>query len=284
LEKTKTNPEGHMQSIIIAIFCHVDDFLKALSWKDDSQCRLSLAEIITIALTASRFFGANLESARLFLIEHGYLPQIGKSRLNKRLHAVPLFFWHLIVAHLSSKKEPHCSCFLIDSFPITICHPIRSSRRSLFQGKEYLGFNPSKNMWFTGLKVHVLSTFRGQPREFLFSPASMHDLKAFQKIYLGTLPKGSTILGDKAYISQAYEHELLSSKGILLVAERKTSSKRGQSLVYQRYGKKIRKRIETAFSKMVSWLPRHIHAVTNRGFIIKLMALVTTFSLSFLNF
>jgi hypothetical protein len=41
-----------MQDTIIAIFCYVDDFLKALSWKDDGQCRLCLAEIVTIALTA----------------------------------------------------------------------------------------------------------------------------------------------------------------------------------------------------------------------------------------
>ena len=70
-----------MQNNIITIFCHVDDFLKALSWKDDGQCRLSLAEIVTIALTAARFFGGNLESARAFLYEHGYIPPIGKSRL-----------------------------------------------------------------------------------------------------------------------------------------------------------------------------------------------------------
>ena len=67
-----------MQDIITAIFCHVDDFLKALSWKDDPQCRLSLAEIVTIALTATRFFGGNLESSRSFLSEHGHMLSISK--------------------------------------------------------------------------------------------------------------------------------------------------------------------------------------------------------------
>jgi hypothetical protein len=32
---------------------------------------------------------------------------------------------------------------------------------------------------------------------------------------------------------------------------------------------------------MVSWLPRHIHAVTNQGFILKLMMLMTAFAFSF---
>ena len=112
----------------------------------------------------------------------------------------------------------------------------------------------------------------------------MHDLTALQTMYLGTLPRGATIFGDKAYTSQLFDQELLASKDILLAAERKANSKRGQSVIYARYGKKIRKKIETSFSEMVSWLPRRIHAVTNRGVVLKLMMLVTAFSMSFLCF
>jgi hypothetical protein len=273
-----------MQTTIIAIFCHIDDFLKALSWHDDLQCHLSLAEVITIALTASRFFSGNLESARAFLIEHNYVPSISKSRLNRRLHAIPAFFWHFLVAHLAAKQHSRCDHFLIDSFPISTCLPVRTSRRSLFQGKQYVGYNASKNMWFTGLKVHVLATFRGQPQEFFISPASTHDLKAFQKMYLGALPRGSTIFGDKAYTSKDFEEDLLRTKDVLLVAERRANSKRGQSLFYHRYGRKIRKRIETAFSKMAGWLPRRLHAVTDQGFLLKIMLLISAFSVSFLDF
>jgi Transposase DDE domain. len=273
-----------MQDTIITIFCYVDDFLKALSWKDDSQCRLCLAEIVTIALTAARFFAGNLEAARIFLAEHGYLPLIGKSRLNRRIHAIPAFFWHFIVSYLSAKQNPDCKCFLVDSFPIAVCHSIRASRRSLFRGKKYIGYNACKKMWFTGLKVHIIATFQGQPKEFAISAASMHDLTALQKMYFGTLPRGSTMFGDKAYTSRAFEQKLLAYRDIFLVAERKVNSSRGQSLIYSRYGKRIRKKIETAFSTMVNWLPRRIHAVTDRGFLLKLMILITAFSLSFLNF
>ena len=271
-----------MQDTITTIFCHVDDFLKALSWKDDPQCSLVLAEIVTIALTATRFFAGNLESARIFLSEHGYMLSISKSRLNRRLHAVPAFFWHYIVAHLASKHNPDCTHFLVDSFPIAICHPIRSSRRALFKGKEYVGYNASKDMWFTGLKVHVIATLQGQPQEFAISTGSMHDLAALRKMYLGTLPRGSTMFGDKAYTSAFFERELLESKDIFLVAERRSNSKRGQSLIYAQYGKKIRKRIETSFSGMARWLPRRIHAVTNQGFVLKIMLLIIAFSMSFL--
>ncbi len=180
-----------MQTTIIAIFCYVDDFLKAISWRDDPQCRIILAEIVTVAPTASRYFAGNFESARSFLIEHHYVPHIGKSPLNRRLHAIPPFFWHLIVAYLVAKQNPDCSHFLLDSFPIAVCHPVRSPRRALFQGKKHIGYNASKKMWFTGLKVHVLGTFQGQPKEFFVSPASMHDLRAFQKMYTEMVSSGN---------------------------------------------------------------------------------------------
>jgi hypothetical protein len=77
-------------------------------------------------------------------------------------------------------------------------------------GKKYLGYNPSKKMWFTGVKVYVIATFKGQPKEFAISTGSMHDLTALQQMYLGTLPRGSTMFGDKAYTSQLFEQELLA--------------------------------------------------------------------------
>jgi hypothetical protein len=273
-----------MQNAIVSIFCHVDDFLKELSWKDHWHCRLTLSEVITIALTAARFFSGNIEFARLFLCEHGYIPFIGKSRLNRRLHAIPEFFWHFIVSYLSMKQNPGCKHFLVDSFPIAVCHPVRTSRRSLFRGKKYLGYNASKKAWFTGLKVHIISTLQGQPKMFAMTPGSVHDLTALKKIYLGTLPRGSTMFGDKAYTSQSFENELLAAQDLLLLAERRSNSKRGQSLIYVRYGKKIRKKIETAFSRMIAWLPRRIHATTEKGLLLKLMIMITAFCIAFMKF
>ena len=78
-----------------------------------------------------------------------------------------------------------------------------------------------------------------------------------------------------------YEYDLID-KGILLLAERRINSRRGQTMLYQKYGKKIRKKIETAFSRLMAGFPRHIHAVCSSGFQLKLMLLITAFSLSFL--
>ena len=242
---------------------------------------MTLAEVITVGLVSWRFFQGNLETARIFLHDHGYITNIlSKSRLNRRLHDIPSFFWHLIVAHLSYQVEPYSKGFLIDSFPVSVCHNVRSNRRSLFTGQKYIGYNASKQAWFTGLKVHVLTTFQGKPREFLLTSASTHDLTAFKKIYLGSLLKGSIILGDKAYISSEHE-KVLIEKDLHLITERKKNSRKGQSFIYHRYGRRIRKKIESTFSRISSWLPKHIHAVTDRGFVLKLMMLIAAFSITF---
>ena len=101
-------------------------------------------------------------------------------------------------------------------------------------------------------------------------------------MYLGSVPQNSIILGDKAYISDKYEEELYK-KGMHLITDRKINSRKRQSLIYHRYGRKARKRIETTFSKISSWLPRSIHAVSDKGFVLNLLMLIAAFSMTFLN-
>jgi N-acetylglutamate synthase/N-acetylornithine aminotransferase len=64
-----------MQDTITTMFCLCDDFLKANGCRDDKQCRLSTAEVMTVPLVACAFFGGNYALARRFLVAHGYFKQ-----------------------------------------------------------------------------------------------------------------------------------------------------------------------------------------------------------------
>ena len=85
---------------------------------------------------------------------------------------------------------------------------MRSYRRRIFKDKEFIGYNASKNSWVAGLKVHVLSDFSGKPEQVILTPASWHDIKAFKSFTFDKLPKGSIILGYKAYSSCKLEEQL----------------------------------------------------------------------------
>jgi hypothetical protein len=76
-----------MDETIIATYCLCDDLLKAMHHQADPQCKRSDAEVMTTALTAALFFRGTLESARMLLKQHGYIPQmLSKSHFSRRLH------------------------------------------------------------------------------------------------------------------------------------------------------------------------------------------------------
>ena len=72
-----------------ALYCIVDDLLKAVGHKDDCRRELTDAEVVTSALVAAFNFGGNIERSRSFLRETGLMPRmLSRSRLNRRLHRV----------------------------------------------------------------------------------------------------------------------------------------------------------------------------------------------------
>jgi hypothetical protein len=76
-----------MDETIIATYCLCDDLLQAMPQRADPQCKMSAAEVMTTALTAALFFRGTLESARMMLQQHGYIPQrLSKSHFSRRLH------------------------------------------------------------------------------------------------------------------------------------------------------------------------------------------------------
>ena len=56
-----------MDTEIVAIYAIVSDFLTAMRHYEATQCQMNDAEVLTTAIVATLFFGANFESARFHL-------------------------------------------------------------------------------------------------------------------------------------------------------------------------------------------------------------------------
>jgi hypothetical protein len=65
-----------MDTQIIAVYCLCDDLLRALGHKDDRQCQMSTAEVMTIAMVAALHYRGNFATACKMLHEQGYLPRM----------------------------------------------------------------------------------------------------------------------------------------------------------------------------------------------------------------
>ena len=259
-----------MELEIIAIYCWCELILNQLNIRDNWRAEMTNAEVVTTAIVAIRFFSGNFENARMFLKEHGYIPKmLSKSRFNRRLHALgpELIGDMLKILGEIFKSTNQAQEYAIDSFPVPVCENVRIFHSKIYTEEEYRGYQASKKRYFYGVKVHMLVTVDGKPIEFILSPGSCADIKAFKGLDLD-LPEGAVIYADKAYTDYE-EEDFLAEVGIALKAQRKKNSKRQHSGCMQFLIDCQRKMVETAFSGIAKLFPKHIHAVTSQGFELK---------------
>jgi len=271
-----------MDSQIVAVFCLCDDMLKALHHYEDQQAQMSDAEVMTTAIVAMLHFRGNFERARLFLKEQGYIPtMLSRSRLNRRLHRIQALFMTLLNMLAEVWKDLNTdSVYVIDSFPVAACDNCRIPRCRLYQGEQWRGYQASKRRYFYGLKVHIMVSKDGQPVEFFLTPGSYSDTKALWA-YSFDLPEQSWVVGDKAY--NDYEAEdALQGAGVVLSPLRKRNSKRALPAWTRYLQSCYRKVVETTASLIERLLPKSIHAVTPKGFELKVGLFVLACSINFL--
>jgi hypothetical protein len=139
-----------MDTRIVAVYCLCDDMLKALHHKNDPQCRMTDAEVMTTAIIAALDYGGNLEKARRMLAKEGYIPQmLSRSRFNRRWHRMAGFFLTLfdLLGETWKQLNSH-SIYVIDSFPVSVCDNYRIQRCHIYQDKAFRGYQSSKNATF----------------------------------------------------------------------------------------------------------------------------------------
>ena len=130
-----------MQEKIITIYCLCADYLTALGVTEDPQCRMSIAEVMTVALVASAIFSGNQEKSRRFLSEFGFIPKgrmLSKSRLNRRLLVIDESVWQGLFALLSelNKGANDTQEYVVDSFPVPVCDNYRICRCRIYRSES----------------------------------------------------------------------------------------------------------------------------------------------------
>jgi len=271
-----------MNDEIVAIYCLCDDILKAINHRGDIQQQMSDAEVMTTAIVAMLYYGGNFEKARKAMSEPQYIPNmLSRSRFNRRLHRIEAMLLTLFeILGQVWKQLNTASIYSIDSFPIPVCDNIRIPKSKLYDGDEaYRGYQASKKRYFYGVKVHLMVTETGEPVEFFLTAGSFSDVRGL-RVFSFDLPEGSTVYADKAYNDYEIEDLLLEAENIKLSAIRKHNSKRPVPDYVQFLQHYKRKVIETSGSLLSQPLPKSIHAVTAKGFELKVMLFVLALSVN----
>jgi hypothetical protein len=266
---------------ITAIYSLCDDVLKTLHHSEDPQCRMSDAEVMTTAIVAALYFGGNLERAWGLLAQPTYIPRmLSKSRFNRRLHAVAglLIYLFQVLGEVFKQLNAH-SVYLIDSFPIPACDNIRIPRSKRYREECYRGYTASKRRYFYGVKLYLLVTAQGEPVEMVLAPGSTADVSALPAFNFD-LPQGSTLYSDSAFTLYYLEEVMREAAGINFSPMRKKNSTRPVPAYIAYLQARGRKMVETAGSLVARLLPKSIHAVTSRGFELKVMLFVLAYAIS----
>jgi hypothetical protein len=271
-----------MQEKIITLYCLCADLLLVFGVQEDPQSRMSTAEIMTVALLAAACFNGNQERSRLFLREFGFIPKermLSKGRLNRRLHAIDEETWLALFSLLAEahKRSNEGQEYIVDSMPVPVCDNYRIRRCRIYRNEAYRGRISSKKRYFYGLRVHLVITSTGKPVEFVLAPGSWADVRVFQSMS-HDLPDGARPYADAAYTDYETE-DLLKDVGIELIAARKKNSKRPHPVWVEYICSQTRKYVETTFSLLSEQFARSIHAVTARGFELKVFLTVLSYSI-----
>ena len=211
----------------LAIYCFIDDFLKASGHQEDIRVAVSDAEVITIAISAMLHFGGNFEKSRLILHELGFMRRLlSRSRFSRRMNRLADLIYRLFHQLGAVLKQLHWETrYLLDSFPIPICDNIRINRCRIVRDERYRGKMSSKRRYFYGVRVQILATSDGIPLEFCILPGSCADVQGLAELALD-LPEMAELFVDAGYNFYEWEDYLQETESLRLQVPRKTNSKR----------------------------------------------------------
>jgi hypothetical protein len=256
-------------TVIITAYVITDDVMKHLGHHSHPLAQVSVAEVLTVAVAAAKFFHNNHETALGMLTQAGYLSgRLSTSRFNRRLHA--LSDWLPLLLETLGELFATGEAFVLDSMPLPVCKRARARRCRKVRGRDYCGYCPAKREKFFGWRLHLVCTPGGIPVAFTIIPGGYHDLTPVHELTFA-LPAGASTFGDKGYNSADDEASILADTGARLVPIRRKNMaphEWADEFDLRRY----RKAIETVNSQLEKMGAQHLHARTNAGFDIKVHA------------
>ncbi len=263
---------------IITAYCIIEDIMKKLGHKSHSLAQATDAEVLTVAVVSSMYFQNHHQNALFMMKALRYITKpLSVSRFSRRLHALAAWLEYIVdlVGQLFSEGE----AFIIDSLPVPICKRVRAYRCRKVNGHvcgAYFGGCIAKKWNFYGWRLHLICTPQGVPVRFQMLPGAWHDLTPIYELTFG-LPKGAKVYADKGYISASVKRALRPTiqrdkrDGVYLVARHKANMK--PNSFEEWCGLKLyRQGIETVNSQLVAMGVQRLHARTNQGLAIKVLA------------
>lgn len=253
---------------IVTVYVIIDDLLKAMRHQTDSRAQCSDAEVLTVVIVAAQAFQNHHERTLCLLQRLGYIGPLSLSRFNRRLHKLLEVLQQ--VGWILGEVFQAGTVYIIDTCPLPVCKRVRARRCRKVKGMDFYGYCASRDEHYFGWQLHLVCTAEGIPVAFQLLPARWDELVGVQDL-LATLPEGSVVVADKGYISQKDEVLAYVYGGVRLIP-RYRKNMRGNSLEDTDLLNTHRRQIEVVNSQLEKMGIQRLHASTNTGFALKVLA------------
>lgn len=239
-----------ISELLILVYCLADVGLKneknGGNWRNSNHHpKCTDAEIIAVAIMQSYFGWATLK--RTYLLVKANDPQAfphlpGYKQWLARWHRLS-FQMGVILENVPLNINDLDEIYLVDSFPIPMCQPIRHGRVNLLRDAGAY-FGKGTKGWFFGFKLHVLSTRSGQIVGSILLPTSYDDREG-ARILADLLEEGSLVIADLGYRGVKFQTQMYEEEGVLFITRADI-----KSLSLKTTHSTIRERVEGVFSSL----------------------------------
>ena len=244
----------NLDSLIIAVFCLVDDCLPksvAASCLRQRGPRPLLcdAEVLTIEVVGE-YLGMDCDVAIFNYFRRHYLhffPALARLhrtsfvRQAANLWRVKERLWQQLLEQTGC--DP--SWALVDSFPVAVCRFARAPRCRTFRAEAGFGKDHTIKQTFYGFRLHVRVAWPGVITRFSVCAADVSDVAVLEEL---TEQTAGSCLADRNYWSPAL-HAQLAGRGVEMLVPFKKAS-RDPEPERSHAISSIRYRIETVFSQL----------------------------------
>ena len=242
-----------LDSLIIAVFCLVDDALRqavpSRLRRRGPRPRLSDSEVLTIEAVGEHLgLDREAEVFEYFRRHYGhFFPALcGVHRTTFTRQAANLWkvkerLWQRLLP--ATGYDP--SWAMADSFPLAVCRFARAVRCRRFRGEAGYGRDHSAKATIYGFRLHARVAWPGVVTRLSLTPAGAADVALLEELTEAT---AGVCLADRAYWKPEL-HERLRGRGVEMLVPFKKAS-RDPRPERSRVITSIRYRIETVFSQL----------------------------------
>ncbi|MDT5269196.1 MAG: hypothetical protein QOH49_1382 [Acidobacteriota bacterium] len=242
-----------LDSLIIAVFCLVDDALPRVApgrlRQRGSRPVLSDSEVLTVEVVGE-YLGLDRDAEVFSYFRRHYshfFPALGRvhrttfTRQAANLWKVKERLWQWLLERTGC--DPAWA--MADSFPLAVCRFGRAPHCRRFRGEAGYGRDHAAKATIYGFRLHARVCWPGVVTRLSLAPAGVADVAVLEEL---TDRTRGVCLGDRAYW-QPELHEALKERGLeMLVPFRKAT--RDPTPERSRTMTRIRYRIETVFGQL----------------------------------